>query len=166
MTEHIEWSLAREAKPKLADPAWVQTHIDDIHGSRNWALLLDTGSSTIAVEGTPAELAELGREIVEITKQDGASPALPMPAISHPAIGATPQPNFTRVTIGTLTLWFSYETCIAFNTGAELVVTRNRWSTTTGKHLNWLDAGDPFKRRLDQADFEAALSTTLAGGVA
>ena len=49
-------------------------------------------------------------------------------------------PNFTKVAISdSLTLWFSYETLIAFNASpCGLIVRENEWSTTTGKHLNYL----------------------------
>lgn len=58
--------------------------------------------------------------------------------ITHP----TDRANFSRVETENAGLWFSYETCIAFShpeTG--LVVHENIWSTTTGKHLNYIDNG-------------------------
>jgi hypothetical protein len=52
-----------------------------------------------------------------------------------------------RVDIGDLTLWFSYKTLVAFQfTGKGRTVTRNYWSTTTGKHLNWIDGGNKANR--------------------
>ena len=48
-------------------------------------------------------------------------------------------PNFTEVKVNNLTLWFSYETLIAFRASpCGLVVRENEWSVTTGKHLNYL----------------------------
>lgn len=41
------------------------------------------------------------------------------------------------VQLGDVTLYFSYETLIAFE-GPELVISENVWSRTTGKHLNWI----------------------------
>lgn len=62
-----------------------------------------------------------------------------------------------------LQLWYSYETIVAFKKdwSSPLVVRQNDWSTTTGKHLNWIDGGDK-KSRLKGEDFEKALTETLA----
>jgi len=46
--------------------------------------------------------------------------------------------NFNRVCVGPLTFWFSYDTCVAFDDGHRRFVRENSWSTTTGKHLNWI----------------------------
>lgn len=49
--------------------------------------------------------------------------------------------------------YFSYKTLVAFRAnGACIVVMRNYWSTTTGKHLNAVDGGAK-KSRVDQATF-------------
>lgn len=53
-------------------------------------------------------------------------------SIAHP----TNRPNFTRVSIGNLTLWYSYETVIGFQTTGNRVVSENVWGNTTGRHLN------------------------------
>ena len=66
-----------------------------------------------------------------------------------------------RVDIGTLSLYFSYETVVAFQDVDGLKVRQNDWSTTTGKHLNWIDGGDK-KARLASQDFEDALKAKLA----
>lgn len=57
--------------------------------------------------------------------------------ISHP----TDRPNFTRADLGDITIWFSYETPIAFRAPGlrGTVVRENDWSTTTGKHLNYIN---------------------------
>ena len=61
-----------------------------------------------------------------------------------------------RFDVGGNSFWFSYKTLIAFQKGySDIVVYRNDWSTTTGKHLNAIDDGDK-KKRLSAADFEAA----------
>lgn len=45
--------------------------------------------------------------------------------------------NKNVVSLGSLRLYFSYETIIAFSTPATgLVCSENDWSTTTGKFLN------------------------------
>tara|TARA_B100001250_G_C19760242_1_gene772077 strand:+ start:110 stop:460 length:351 start_codon:yes stop_codon:yes gene_type:complete len=54
--------------------------------------------------------------------------------------------------------WFSYKTLIAFYAPDKsglwsTYVIQNQWSTTTGKHLNWIDAGNK-KERLTPEDFE------------
>jgi len=54
--------------------------------------------------------------------------------------------------------WFSYDTLIAFyapdNTGLwDTYIIQNYWSTTTGKHLNWISTDK--KKRLTQEQFDA-----------
>ena len=83
------------------------------------------------------------------------------PTISHP----TDRPNFTVVTIGDRTYWFSYRTCVGFldySTGRGIVVRRNDWGPTTGKHLNYIDDGTPQAkaRRVDGEAFQALLAET------
>lgn len=71
--------------------------------------------------------------------------------IAHP----TNRPNFTRVTVGSLTLWFSYETIVGFHTPTlGTVASENVWGNTTGKHLNYFSDRS---QRLPRADFLAAL---------
>ena len=71
------------------------------------------------------------------------------------------KPNLTKVNIGTITVWFSYNTPIAFKNGtwSTLVVRENVWSTTTGKHLNYIDGGDKEAkaRRVSSDEFNRAL---------
>ena len=74
-------------------------------------------------------------------------------SIDHP----TDRPNFSRVRINDIVIWFSYQTPIAFHhpsTGE--VVRENDWGPTTGKHLNYIEArhdrrvsGEEFQRRFD-----------------
>lgn len=83
--------------------------------------------------------------------------SIPMPEIAHP----TGRPNFTRVDLGALTLYFSYRTCVAFHTpDAGTVVRENKWGPTTGKHLNYLDDGDK-AARLGAGDFARAVGYAL-----
>lgn len=82
-------------------------------------------------------------------------------SIDHP----TGRPNFSEVTIGGLTVWFSYKTPIAFySIGSGYVISENTWGPTTGKHLNAVVAHDK-ARRVKRAEFEAALDAefTLRG---
>lgn len=65
-----------------------------------------------------------------------------------------------RVSVGSLNLYFSYKTCIAFENGRGLKVSENVWGPTTGKHLNWLDSGNK-KKRLPRAQFEQELAELL-----
>lgn len=70
-----------------------------------------------------------------------------------------------RVDIGSLSVYFSYETVVAFSDekdgkGGQLVVRKNDWSTTTGKHLNWIDGGNK-SARIDGEKFEQALHEKL-----
>jgi hypothetical protein len=50
--------------------------------------------------------------------------------------------NSLEITIGSVKVWFSYTTPIAFKVdGDQLVVRRNVWSNTTGRHMNFIDGG-------------------------
>ncbi len=57
-------------------------------------------------------------------------------------------------------VYFSYDTPVAFNTGSGLVVCKNYWGTTTGKHLNWIDEGDK-KNRIGRKEFERLLAAAV-----
>ena len=65
-----------------------------------------------------------------------------------------------RVDIGSLTLWFSYKTIVAFQNSSGRKVTQNQWGPTTGKHLNWID-GYSKRERLPPTQFEAELREVL-----
>lgn len=68
--------------------------------------------------------------------------------------------NAMRVDVGMLTLFFSYQTPVAFRTyNSGLVVRENEWGPTTGKHLNWLDSGR--SNRISGEDFENKLQEVL-----
>ena len=65
-----------------------------------------------------------------------------------------------RVHVGRLTLWFSYETIIAFDSPITgFWIRENDWSTTTGRHLNEID--EDKEVRLRSALFEEQLNITL-----
>jgi hypothetical protein len=67
----------------------------------------------------------------------------------------------TRLTLGDLTLYFSYKTVVGFDDGFQgTFVRENEWGPTTGKHLNWLDGGDK-KNRLPGEEFMKKLSEAL-----
>ncbi len=60
------------------------------------------------------------------------------------------KPNFTRVEVGGVTLWFSYHTLVAFCAGGERVVHQNDWSNTTGKHLNEINPDKTLRCKHDE----------------
>lgn len=52
------------------------------------------------------------------------------------------------VTVGNATVFFSYQTPVAFQIGGNpMVVSENCWGPTTGKHLNWIDGGRKNERK-------------------
>lgn len=58
------------------------------------------------------------------------------------------------IEIGQFTVWFSYQTPVAFQCPDHpRVVRENQWGPTTGKHLNWIDNGDK-KSRVSSERFE------------
>lgn len=65
-----------------------------------------------------------------------------------------------EVTIGSVTMFYSYQTLVAFQDDDGLKVCQNIWGTTTGKHLNWIDDGD-HKSRLSPDAFQAAWNKCL-----
>lgn len=71
------------------------------------------------------------------------------------------RPNFNELEMGTLTVYFSYETPIGFTDEfGNTVVRENDWGPTTGKHLNHIDDGDK-EGRVSGEDFQKALSKIL-----
>lgn len=67
------------------------------------------------------------------------------------------RPNFNRVDSGKVSVWFSYETPIAFtNSRGETVIRKNVWGSTTGKHLNAVCSDKSV--RIDGESFENRLA--------
>ena len=61
---------------------------------------------------------------------------------------------------GEITLYFSYQTIIAFaHRKIGFKVCENVWTSTTGKHLNWLESDK--KRRIPRTEFKRLLSKAL-----
>ena len=59
-------------------------------------------------------------------------------------------------------LYYSYKTIVAYYEHQDgLVVSKNVWGVTTGKHLNWIDSGDK-KARIDNSEFEVKLQAMLS----
>lgn len=67
--------------------------------------------------------------------------------------------NFNELQLGEITIWFSYSTPIAFKKYGKLVIRKNDWSTTTGKHLNLINTDKSI--RIDGAEFEKRLEDEL-----
>lgn len=66
-----------------------------------------------------------------------------------------------EVTIGLLTVYFSYRTPVAFHTPADGTVCRvNSWGVTTGKHLNWIESDK--SKRVPSEEFERRFGEVLA----
>ncbi len=71
--------------------------------------------------------------------------------------------------VGTLDVYFSYKTPIAFRApGIGLVVRQNDWGPTTGKHLNWIDSyglrpNTNKGYRIPGPEFERQLTAACAG---
>lgn len=63
------------------------------------------------------------------------------------------------IQVGTLTLYFSYDTVVAYSICGEAVVSENQWGTTTGKHLNWISQDK--KARIPWTEFEQRLQKVL-----
>lgn len=63
------------------------------------------------------------------------------------------------VVIGKLKLYFSYNTIIAFKEKGKLFISKNVWSKTTGKHLNYIN--NDKKKRLKNSTFENELKRVL-----
>ena len=68
--------------------------------------------------------------------------------------------NALRVDIGRLSIWFSYQTPVAFDDGTGTVCRVNDWKQTTGKHLNAIEPNH--KSRVSGAEFENRLCAMLA----
>ena len=69
--------------------------------------------------------------------------------------------NCQYMDLGNIELYYSYETIIGYRTnGGGLVLTKNVWGTTTGKHLNWLDRDK--SKRIPYDDFKNRLKSILS----
>jgi hypothetical protein len=67
--------------------------------------------------------------------------------------------NFRKLNINGLTLYFSYNTCVAFKKDYVLYCTENIWRTVTGKHLNMICPNH--NERMDSNNFNALLTYEL-----
>lgn len=70
-------------------------------------------------------------------------------------------PNSSRARLGPLLVVFSYETPVAYLLEGEgWVVSRNSWSSATGKHINSETPADA--ERVPNAEFRRRLDEVLA----
>ena len=70
------------------------------------------------------------------------------------------QLNAFLIEIGSLTIWFSYSTPVAFQVGGEpRVISRNYWGNGTGAHLNLIDRDK--SKRVTKEEFEDRLGEVL-----
>jgi hypothetical protein len=64
------------------------------------------------------------------------------------------------VDFGTLEIYYSYKTIVAFrHESTGLVVSQNQWGTTTGKHLNWIN--DDKSARIPHSELLEKLNKVL-----
>jgi hypothetical protein len=85
-----------------------------------------------------------------------------LPSITHP----TDRPNFTEFQVGDLTIWYSYQTPIAYrvwSSGTGIVVRENDWGPTTGRHCSFLDNGRPRSSRVPGEIFDHDLALICDG---
>lgn len=69
--------------------------------------------------------------------------------------------NTLAISFEKLTIYYSYETPVAFTTPdmPGVVCRQNDWAQTTGKHLNWIEPNK--KNRIPGEEFEAKLAELL-----
>lgn len=77
-------------------------------------------------------------------------------------------PNFTRVDLPGVSVWFSYSTPVGYHYSGDRgpVVRSNEWGPTTGKHLGAIDGGSKEAKasRVSGPDFLSGLELPLSLG--
>ena len=68
--------------------------------------------------------------------------------------------NTLRFDIGNVSIWYSYQTPVAFSKDGEFHIRENDWNVTTGKHLNWIDRDH--SKRIPGNKFEKLLAEAVA----
>ncbi len=72
--------------------------------------------------------------------------------------------NSLMVALNKIRLYYSYKTIVAFyTTQTGLIVCENHWSTTTGKHLNWINPDK--SKRVKYDDFQVQLQSALTAHI-
>lgn len=83
-----------------------------------------------------------------------------LPSISCYCPG-TKEINALCLYFPSIAIWYSYRTIIAYKRSGEcLVIRENDWSTTTGKHLNAINADKSI--RIDGRQFESQLQEAFS----
>lgn len=72
--------------------------------------------------------------------------------------------NLHKLTTDKLEIWFSYEIPVAFGIIGgfceyKMYITKNIWSSTTGKHLNMIDPDG--SKRVENSEFNKLLEEAL-----
>lgn len=68
--------------------------------------------------------------------------------------------NLSRVSMGDVTVWFSYETPIAFEVKGEgIIVSRNVFGSTTGKHINFVKGEAEDVTQVGEVEFRVRLES-------
>lgn len=69
--------------------------------------------------------------------------------------------NMTELTIGGVTMLFSYKTPVACHTeGKGYFKTSKKWSVTTSRHINkWLNGAEATEK--PQSDFDSIIASTM-----
>lgn len=68
--------------------------------------------------------------------------------------------NSLSVDLGEIEIFYSYKTIVAYRDIQDgLVCSKNVWSTTTGKHLTWIQPDK--KARVENDQFKAMLDAAL-----
>jgi len=78
----------------------------------------------------------------------------------NPTIRKECNNKLTIVSDGKKTLYYSYETIIAFRDEHGLTISKNVWSMTTGKHLNYICTDKSL--RIPYEQFKAKLNALNA----
>lgn len=76
--------------------------------------------------------------------------------------------NVSRVDVGELTIWFSYEEPVAFIYRGDFHISENVWSATTGKHLNIIEPDKSWREKypIFVGNLEAAVEDMFPNRVA
>lgn len=78
------------------------------------------------------------------------------------SLRATNSPTAKEVTVGNVTILFSYETPVAFHkNGLGYIVRENDWGSTTGKHIKAFAPHIPKDRRYSGDEFADLLDLAV-----
>lgn len=108
----------------------------------------------------PHSLRHFAIEIIQKLEPvfDDHRPALPVVGTYGNYSGDNYGAHTLKVQVNGLVLFYSYRSIVAYQDWKDgLVVSVNRWGTTTGKHLNWIQADH--KKRV--SNFDERLAAAL-----